>query len=187
MISKHLAFLIFNFTGLQVTWAACAYGATHALPLLGVYVGLAYIVAHFIFSKLRIRDLKIMLIVGLLGIAIDSIFTQFNLLSFPEFTNQHLPIPAWLIVLWFVFALMVPYSLYWLRKNLKIASIAGALGGSLSYLLGHILGALHFAEPIWITFMFYFIEWGLFFPLALLITKYFTNTQLDAKTTDSAF
>ena len=187
MMSKNLAFLIFNFIGLQATWAACAYGATHAMPLLGVYVGLAYITAHFIFSKLPVRDLKIMLIIGFIGIALDSVFAQLNLLSFPGFTNQYLPIPSWLMALWFVFALMVPHSLFWLRKNLKIASVAGAIGGSLSYFLGHKLGALHFAEPLWKTFMFYFIEWGLLFPIALLIVKYFTSTQLNAKTTDSAF
>ena len=48
VMKKGMGFLIFNFLGLQATWAACAYGATHNQPMLGFYVGLAYISTHFI-------------------------------------------------------------------------------------------------------------------------------------------
>ena len=49
-MKNSLRFLIFNFVGLQATWAACAYGATHSFPALGLYVGLAYVIAHFYLS-----------------------------------------------------------------------------------------------------------------------------------------
>ncbi|MEM7400909.1 MAG: DUF2878 domain-containing protein [Pseudomonadota bacterium] len=186
-MKKGLGFLIFNFLGLQATWAACAYGATHEFPMLGLYVGLAYITTHLLLSKMRTRDIKIMLIIGVIGIVIDSTFTQLNILSFPGFVDHQLPIPAWLMVLWFVFALMVPYSLYWLGKNLKIAAIAGAIGGSLSYLLGHKLGALNLGDPVWLSFGIYFIKWGILFPIALLIVKYFTQATIKSEITDSAF
>lgn len=184
-MKKNLTFLIFNFLGLQVTWAACAYGATHAIPMLGVYIGFSYVILHFIFSDMRIRDLNIMLIIGVLGILTDCILTSINIVSFPHLDVSNTPIPPWLIALWFVFALMVPYSLYWLKKNLIIACIAGAVGGSFSYFLGHKLGALQLTEPLTISLGIYFIIWGIIFPSALKIVELFTHTHINTKSTTS--
>lgn len=174
-MKKSLAFLIFNFLGLQFTWAACAYGATHSTPKLGLYIGLTYIILHFILSTERLRDVKIMFIIGILGILIDSIFTKFYIISFPHFDAFYLPTPAWLMCLWFVFALMVPYSLYWLKNKIVLASIIGAIGGSFSYFLGHKLGALQLEDPILINLVIYFIMWGLLFPVSLMIVKYYSD------------
>jgi len=173
-----MPFLIFNFLGLQATWAASAYGATHSMSMLGFYIGVAYIILHFLFSKMRARDLKIMLIIGVLGIVIDSVLTQINIVSFPNFDASSFPLPPWLIALWLVFALMVPYSLYWLKKNMMVASIAGAIGGSFSYFLGHKLGALYLAAPLLISLCIYFIVWGIIFPSALKIVERFTQSPL---------
>ncbi len=180
-MKKNIAFLIFNFIGLQITWAGCAYGATHNMPLLGVYIGFTYIALHFIFSEFRIRDMNIMLIIAAIGIVLDALLNQLNILSFPNEMNSALPIPAWLMALWLVFSLMVPYSLYWLHKNFTIAAIAGAIGGSFSYFLGHKLGALQLSEPLTISVGIYFLKWGILFPLALLIVKRITNYHLNKK------
>ncbi len=176
-MKTNLGFLIFNFLGLQATWAACAFGATKGMPMLGVYIGFAYIAAHFILSQHRLRDLKVMLIIGIAGIIIDSVLSQLNYLSFPGFFNQLLTIPFWLISLWFVFSLMLPYSLYWLIKNLKLAAIAGAIGGSFSYFLGHKLGALQLNDPLTLTVFIYFIIWGIIFPSSLLLVRRLSNTS----------
>lgn len=182
-MKNSLRFLIFNFVGLQATWAACAYGATHSFPALGLYVGLAYVIAHFYLSTQRMRDLIIMLIIATVGIILDTVLTQVSILSFPNAISFSLPIPAWLMALWFVFSLMVPYSLYWLGKNLKIAAIAGAIGGSFSYFLGHQFGALQLAEPLITSVGIYFLKWGIIFPAALITVKYITNYHLKIKTT----
>ncbi len=183
MINKRLKFLIFNFLGLQFTWAACAYGATHELPLLGVYVGLVYILLHFIIVEERLRDLNIILIIGVLGIFLDYLNTRFNIVSFSTYDVTILLIPYWLMVLWLVFSLMIPHSLYWLVNNMTVASIAGAIGGSVSYFIGHKLGALTFSQPTSISFIIYFIEWAIFFPLALQVVKYLPRVNLARKRT----
>ena len=175
MINSRLKFIIFNILGLQITWGACAYGATHEFPMLGVIVGVAYIVLHFIFVVERQRDLYVLISIGLLGVLLDFINTQLNLVSFAIQENSYLILPYWLIVLWMVFSLMVPHSLYWLKQNMLVASLAGAIGGSLSYWMGHKLGALAFPEPTSISFLIYFIQWGIFFPVALYIVQIISN------------
>ena len=180
MINNRLKFLIFNILGLQVTWAACAYGATHDWPMLGIYIGLIYIFLHFMFVEERLRDLKVILIIGLLGILIDYTNASFDVIYFSSLNVTTLVLPYWLIALWLVFSLMVPHSLYWLRKNMIAACIAGAIGGSFSYWMGHKLGALTFSQPISLSFTIYFIEWGIFFPTALYIVKYLSRVNLTS-------
>jgi hypothetical protein len=181
-MKNNVAFLIFNILGLQCTWAACAYGATHGMTLLGVYIGLTYICLHFLFIKTRLRDFIIMLIIGALGMAIDSSLALLSITSFPNYENGLIPIPFWLISLWLVFALTVPHSLYWLKNNLLVAVVAGAIGGSFSYFIGHKLGAIQLTDPLIISVGIYFIAWGLIFPLALKIVAYVTPHDLNMTT-----
>jgi len=116
-----------------------------------------------------------MITLGIAGLLIDYTLTKLNIASFPSAQSSNYLIPAWLAALWFVFSLMVPYSLYWLRKNYGIAAIVGAIGGSFSYFLGHKLGALVLSDPIWLSTTIYFAVWGIFLPLAFLVTKHFTQ------------
>lgn len=178
LLTRRLKFLIFNLLGLQFTWAACAYGATHNWPLLGVYVGIGYIFLHFIFVEEHLRDLKIILVVGIVGITLDILNTHFNVVSFASSDLSTFIIPYWLIILWLVFALMIPHSLYWLKSNMAVATIAGAVGGSLSYLLGHNLGAITLAEPTIVSYIVYFVEWGVLFPLSLLFVQYLSHINV---------
>lgn len=176
MFTKRLKFLIFNFLGLQFTWAACAYGATHEWPLLGAWVGLAYIGLHFFIVAERLRDLKVVFVIGVLGILLDVLNTSLGILSFPTDQTITFFLPYWLMVLWAVFSLMVPHSLYWLEKNVVVAAVAGAIGGGLSYLLGHKLGAITLAQPVPISFIIYAVEWSLIFPISLKVVKYLSRS-----------
>ena len=176
MFTQRLKFLIFNFLGLQFTWAACAYGAINEWPLLGVWVGLVYIGLHFVVVAERLRDIKVVLVLGMVGIFLDVLNTSLGILSFPTDHTITFFLPYWLMMLWIVFSLMVPHSLYWLEKNVVIAAIAGAIGGSLSYLLGHKLGAITLAQPLPISFIIYAVEWSLIFPVSLKVVKYLSRS-----------
>ena len=177
MLTRRLKFLIFNFLGLQCTWASCAYGATHEWPLLGVWVGLVYMGLHFILVEERLRDVNVVFVLGIFGIFLDIVNTWFGVISFPTDDTIVFFLPYWLMVLWFVFSLMLPHSLYWLEKNMTLAFFAGAIGGSSSYLLGHVLGAITFSQSTPISFMIYFIEWGIMFPLSLKVVKWITRSN----------
>lgn len=170
-LTSRVKFLLFNFLGLQLTWAGCAYGATHAWPMLGVYIACSYITLHFIFVQERLRDMSVIAVIGGLGILLDMLNTSFNIISFPNAGNLPLVIPFWLMTLWLVFSLTIPHSLYWLEKNLLLAFVAGAIGGSASYWLGHSLGAIAFTQSTSLGVAIYFIEWGLFLPLSLIVVR----------------
>jgi len=173
MLNSRQRFLLFNFLGFQLTWFACAYGATHALPYLGALVGLVFIVMHFIFTANRSLDMKVLFIIAILGVMLDYMNTQFGLISFPGHNAEHFILPFWLIALWCSFALILPHSLFWLAKNIYLASLAGGIGGGFSYLAGHKLGALSLSEPLMKSGIIYAIEWAIILPLGLCAVKYF--------------
>ena len=170
-LSARTYFLIFNLLGLQTTWAACAYGATHSIPNFGLVVGAIYIIFHMIFTKSRKQDSLIMLCVGVIGISLDHINAYLELVAFtdPNITSSF--IPLWLMILWLVFSLMLPHSLDWLKKNTWLAFFLGGLGGSSSYWLGHKLGALTLSEPLVASILIYFIQWAVLLPVAFLLLK----------------
>ena len=178
-MSRHTSFLIFNFLGLQITWAACAYGATHQFPMLGAIIGVMYIIAHFMFTPNPRQDLFVMFTIGALGIFIDHVNTYANLVSFVEPESMKTIIPFWLMSLWLVFSLMLPHSLGWLRKNLWLAALLGGIGGSFSYWLGHKLGAIILLSPLHTSVSIYFIEWAIIVPVAFMIMNAKKNQALN--------
>ena len=175
-MNKRLGFLIYNFLGLQVTWAACAYGATHSQPMLGVIVGAIYLILHFSFTPTRRNDILTMCMLASFGIAMDYINMRIGIISFNNI-NQSNFIPLWLITLWCVFSLMIPHSLHWLSKKPLLAFILGGIGGSSSYWLGHKLGAIILSQPVTISVAIYFIEWAFYIVIAYSIYRMISKTS----------
>jgi len=166
-MSKNISFLIFNFLGLQITWAACAYGATHSFALLGAIIGCIYIILHMIFTPNRIVDALTLLSLTMIGVCLDYLNMKLGIISFRS--NEIGFIPVWLIILWGVFSLMIPHSLHWLSSKPILASILGGICGSFSYWLGHKLGAITLSDPLLLNVLIYFIEWTIYIPLAFVI------------------
>jgi len=169
-MNKRLTFLIFNFLGLQITWAACAYGAIKAQPMFGVIAGVTYLILHFMLTPSRRTDLITLLSLSTIGILLDYANMQFGVLGFNAYHSSGF-IPLWLVALWCVFTLMIPHSLYWLRKKPLLAFILGGIGGSSSYWLGHKLGAINLHDPLFTSVGIYFIQWAIFIPVAFIIYR----------------
>ena len=170
MITPRFRFLIFNFLGLEITWGACAYGAINDQEYFGVIVGGIYIFIHFLFTQSRFEDLLTLVVISAVGVTVDVVNTIYGVVAFNTYSELFL-IPHWLVVLWMVFALMVPHSLLWLSRNYLLAALLGGILGSFSYWLGHKLGAIILPEPVLTNTMIYFFEWSILFPAALWVTN----------------
>ncbi len=182
-MSRHSAFLIFNFLGLQITWAACAFGAIQSMPLTGVFVATIYLLLHFLLSPSRNIDIFTMLLLSVTGIAIDYINMRLGVISFNNGSNQQF-IPLWLVFLWCVFSLMIPHSIYWLRNKTLLIILFGGIGGSSSYWLGHKLGAIHLSEPLIYSVGIYFFQWAVYLPFAFAMLRAVKNTTRSGALSD---
>jgi hypothetical protein len=179
-VSARTSFFIFNILGLQITWAACAYGATHSQPHLGLVIAIIYITLHMLFTQSRKQDLLILLCVGIIGISLDHINTYLGFVSFNESNIIHSFIPLWLMSLWLVFSLTLPHSLDWLGKKPWLAFLLGGFGGSSSYWLGHKLGAITLSEPLAVSISIYFLQWAILLLIAYRLLNVIRR-KLNAK------
>tara|TARA_B110000977_G_scaffold43147_1_gene58417 strand:+ start:29605 stop:30144 length:540 start_codon:yes stop_codon:yes gene_type:complete len=174
-------FFVFNFIGLQLVWAACAYGAVEQDASLGVIAAIIYLALHFSFSPHASVDFIILVGVTSIGLLLDSLNQTFEVVSFYASNASFLAIPYWLLTLWMVFAVSLPHSLYWLHRKPLIAMLAGAFGSISSYYAGSRFDALSFAEPLWQSLLVFSLEWALLLPLSY----YFIKRLKDSNTSRS--
>ena len=122
--------LLANALLFQLGWAACILAAQQSWWLLG---GLACLAAQLWLSHERLAELRLVLIVTLLGSLLDSLLLNLGLFDFAS--NSWL-LPAWLALLWALLATTLRHSLAWTARPWWLASLLGATSGPLSYYAG---------------------------------------------------
>lgn len=154
-VGRHYSLI--NLIGFKVNWVLLVgFQNSALLPALAIYAGLVLI------SPAPRRILEQTVPLALTGIVLDSLLSVLNLFRFDT-----LFIPAWLALLWFSFALALPYGLHFLRRwPLPLQALTGACA-SISYLAGWQLGAVVFPQPVWLTGVTIACIWALLLPLFL--------------------
>ena len=80
-MSKIKIFL--TLTGYQITWLACVFGQNKLnQPLLGIYIGLLYLLIFFYFNKNKIKFLKLSLYISIPGYIFDTFMVYFSIYEF---------------------------------------------------------------------------------------------------------
>ncbi len=77
-------FFIYNILGFKVCWWACVLGAVSNQKYLGPILVIIYLFIHLylISAELRKSEIYLLLFAGILGTLVDSLFLNFNLLSY---------------------------------------------------------------------------------------------------------
>ena len=114
----------------QLGWLACILAASQPWWLLG---GLVCLAAQLWLSHERQNDLRLVLIVTLLGSLLDSLLLNLGLF---DFAGDSWLLPAWLALLWALLATTLRHSLAWTARPWWLASLLGATSGPLSYYAG---------------------------------------------------
>jgi hypothetical protein len=169
VISKILSFLL-----LQLGWVACVGGAARGWFWIGPLMVAGLLAAYFAFPTFfganpdqRRRDLELVLALGLVGTAVDSIQSCLGLLRFEGAWHPCL-CPLWITALWLHFGTAVGTSFAGLAGRHWLATLVGAVGGPVAYGAGARLGAaqLHPQWP-WLSLMVIAGVWGVLLPGAL--------------------
>lgn len=109
----------------------------------------------------KYRVLQYCLLFASLGVLVDQVLSIAGVLSFPGRW-----LPAWLVVLWLAFALVLPHiSVFLQRLRLYAWSVLGAIGGTLSYQAGAALGAVALGQPLWLSSLVLAVTWAVMLPL----------------------
>ncbi len=136
---------LLNLFGFQLGWWSLVISASYEKEVIGLIIMAILISLHFIFtSQNRSRDLWLMKACSVIGILGDSLLFLTGVL---KTTNGSLIIPYWLIGLWFLFPLTLPYSFKEMLNRTRFLPLL-ALGAAVSYYAGVGLQVLFLGEPL---------------------------------------
>ncbi len=154
----------------QVAWFACVLSAARGVSYLGIIVVMPLIVLHLLRVERPMAELKLLLIVMLIGGVWESALIFFGLLEYPHSTVFHGVAPLWLFALWASFAAQFNTTYRWLKQRLLIGALLGAIAGPLSFRAGAALGALRFAKvmPAVVSLA---VGWAVILPLIVLLSR----------------
>lgn len=110
----------------QAGWFACVLGAHHP-ALLGLAA--VCLLTHLAWLG-KPGELRLVAVVSVCGWLTDSLLLMLGVFDFAGHTWL---LPAWLLLLWPVFACTLLHCLSWTAHPWWLASLAGAVGGPLSY------------------------------------------------------
>ena len=156
-------FKILNFGLFQAGWFAAAYWKDSSLWLMFALLGL-----HFLMSPSKRSDLKLLMMLLPIGLAMEVLMISLGLVSF----NSSLFLPVWMIGLWCLLILSFNHSLKWFRDIPLIFQILmSAVAGLASYLAATKFDALVIGDPMIISAAIIALVWAVQLPIMMRITK----------------
>ena len=177
-MSKQL--LIINFVAFQIGWFACVLGAANEMPLLGPIVVAGVVAIHLSLAPDARLEIGLIMSAALIGIVFDSLLVYAGLLRYPAGTVIAGTAPYWIVALWVLFATTLNVSLRWLRGNILLAGVLGAIAGPLSFLAGSRLGAVEFVQPVVVVAVLA-AGWAIFVPLLMELSERFDGFSRIAR------
>lgn len=157
-----------NFLLFYVGWFACVAGAGRGVLWAGPAMVAVLLLAHLALAAKPVREGLLVLIVGLLGFAVDTLQASAGIYAFSGATIPWL-CPPWMAALWMLFATTLNGSMEWLAGRYRLAVVVGALFGPLSYLAGERLGAIALSSDTAASLAGIAIVWALVMPALLAI------------------
>tara|TARA_Y100001936_G_C15979269_1_gene615696 strand:+ start:348 stop:860 length:513 start_codon:yes stop_codon:yes gene_type:complete len=170
-MNKYKIFL--TLTGYQLTWLACVFGESKFnQPMLGIYIGVTYLLIFFYLNKNKTRFLKISFLISLPGYLFDSIMVYFSIYIFDTiFIIGTLPI--WMMVLWLSFSTLFDEILIFFERFKILGVVMSGFLGPITYYLGEPIGILNINNIIlFFTFMIIFWSMLMAFYLKFVVRKY---------------
>ena len=155
-----------NIFSFYLGWFACVLAAARDLPWVGTAVALLLITLHLWRRAWPAPELRLILLSGVVGLALDSLPVALGLVDYPSGTVVVNFAPYWIVALWMLFATTLNSSLRWLQGRPLLAALLGAVAGPLAYYSGAQLGGMALLEPL-PALLVLALGWSLALPLLL--------------------
>lgn len=152
----------FNAVWFQTVWFTCVLGGAALVPL-----AVALLAAHFLLVPSTERELRTVLPLAGLGIALDALLSAAGVFSFDEAL-----LPLWLGLLWVAFAASLHRAFGFLAAHPLRAGLVGGVAVPLNYLVGARLGAVSLPLGDGVTLVILMGIWAVFLPLLYRIAPY---------------
>ena len=167
---------LFNIIGFQSSWWACVLGVQNGYIYLGPSMMIFFLITHLMLNGNNRSEIIFIIIVGLLGSFVDTIFLQSSLIIYEGLTLSFFA-PLWIISMWLGFAATINHSLGWLDGKWFFAFLLGAIFGPLSYLAGLKFGAINFQMSVF-TIVILSLVWGITVPLLYHLNRIIIRNEI---------
>ncbi len=107
---------------------------------------------------------KSFLLISLSGIGLDSALSMSGLFIFNK-NFDLMPIPLWLLLLWFAFAMTLPYGFAFIVKSSVLIQALTGAAASFSYLIGMKLDAVEYGYSVLLTQSILLVLWAVLIPV----------------------
>lgn len=153
----------FNAAWFQLGWFVCVLGRETWLPL-----GLLLLCLHFFWVDNARREIKRLLPVAALGVAVDTTLSLFGVFDF----GPGVWVPAWMVVLWLIFAAAIYRCFARLASPVWLAAALGATGVPFNYVVGAGLGAVALPLPMTVTVIILMAIWSVLLPTLFRLARW---------------
>lgn len=170
--------IVANAALFQVVWFATVAGAGAGFWWAGIPVLVGFAIWQLRHSQWPRADFALIGVGIVLGVVIDSLLIAGGWLRYATPLPSAELAPVWIVVLWAGFALTVNHSLAFLKRNVALALLFGAIGGPLAYLgAARLFDAVAFTAPQTHVVLALAIAWAIATPLLLAIAGFLVKRE----------
>ncbi len=119
------------------------------------------------------------------GVVVDTLMIVLGAWSSPRMLLPAPLPPLWLLVLWFAFGVYIALSLDILYGRYAVSALVGALGGTLAYRGGMLLGAIEWGQPAWLATLWVMLAWALVFPCLTGLAGKWSGRHVPGRSLDA--
>lgn len=160
-----------NFGLFQVGWFVCVLGAASGHPWSATAAGIFLVLVHPALVRHPVQEILLLGTTLLLGVIVDTLHIRTGVPLFSlGAVHPSLP-PAWIFVLWLLFAMTLHYSLAWLTGRYVSGAILGSFSGALAYWAGVRFGAASFNADLLRCLVQIGLSWGLVMVILLRVAE----------------
>lgn len=154
-----LALKVFRFVLFYASWLGSVYSVHYPNPEIISFLCFLPLLVSFLYgAKNRLQVLKMMGLISVAGLCLDSILHAFGYFEYP--TESWFPwpvVPLWYFPLWMGFACSMIDMAELFRGRVWLAGALGTVGGPLSFIAGEKLGAITIHGPIWVLSLIWIV------------------------------
>jgi len=158
-----------NFAMFYLGWLGCVLGAGRGLLWLGPALACALLLAHVASMPERAREVRLILLAGVFGFALDTTLAYAGLFAFTGTSMSPWLSPPWMVALWMLFASTLNGSMSWLGGRYGVGAVLGAICGPASYWAGARLGAIELPDSRLWSFAGIGAAWAFAMPALLAL------------------
>ena len=168
--------ILINVAAFKIAWLATIFGSANGLPMLGPMAVLIAVIIHLWRADIAVQELRLLIVVGLIGLFWDSVILSTGWLVYPNGIFISGVAPYWMFSLWVLFATTLNVSLRWLRSRLGLAALMGAVFGPMSYIAVASVGAVKVNDPT-AVYAILALAWLFLLPLVTQLSKHMDGIQ----------